>query len=300
MDASLQVLMCVPLSKSNNTDNTAQQCRIYENYISNSFLHRILAGGTDLVNECRTVTTIFIKIKGITFTTDECLSKSQSALDIVQKSLARYEGTLRQFIVDDKGSVILAYFGLPPYSHENDQLIALRAAMDIQKGFKSLFADGFAIGVATGHVFCGLVGNSKRADYTVSGDSVNMSARLMSNPIAKKSVICDESTYEASKEFLEFENLGEIKVKGKSRPIAIYRPLSVKIRSKIVKVVTGTEENEVTHIHIKEKSLLSSAIKMFFENKRRAALIESEMVETLDFLAKFACEEANKLDFRVL
>ena len=60
-----------------------------------------------------------------------------------------YEGTLRQMVTDDKGTSLLTVFGLPPWSHENDALFGVRAALEIRKLFESLCAD-WAIAVTTG------------------------------------------------------------------------------------------------------------------------------------------------------
>lgn len=157
-------------------DINLAKCTIYKNYITKSFLERIQYGEILYLamEEVREVTTMFIKIKAITFKTETCLTKSQSAMDVIQYALKKYEGILRQFIVDDKGSVILCYFGITPYTHQNDQMNAILAGTYIQEEFKNIFTDRFSIGIATGHTFVGLLGNKKRADYTVIGDSVNM------------------------------------------------------------------------------------------------------------------------------
>jgi hypothetical protein len=60
--------------------------------------------------ELRQVTTVFIKIGSIKFESFGNLKETQEAMYIVQTVLAKYEGSLRQFHVDDKGSVILAFF----------------------------------------------------------------------------------------------------------------------------------------------------------------------------------------------
>lgn len=43
------------------------------------------------------------------------------------------QGSVRQFLVDDKGSVLIAVWGIPPNSHEDDPLRAILAAMRLQK-----------------------------------------------------------------------------------------------------------------------------------------------------------------------
>ena len=59
------------------------------------------------------------------------------------------------------------------------------------------------------------------------GDSINMAARLMCHPEAAENMLCDEKTYNLCKSQFQFNLLGETKVKGKSVPISIFRPLEV-------------------------------------------------------------------------
>lgn len=59
------------------------------------------------------------------------------------------------------------------------------------------------------------------------GDSINMAARLMCHPEAAENMLCDEKTYNLCKSHLQFKLLGETKVKGKSVPISIFRPVEI-------------------------------------------------------------------------
>ncbi|RKP21311.1 adenylyl cyclase, partial [Rozella allomycis CSF55] len=277
-------------------DFTLEKCRLYQSYVSNAAVYRILSGGNDplLVNEFRKISTIFIKIKSITFKTEHCLPNSQAAMNAIQTALSKYEGTLRQFIVDDKGSVILSYFGLPPFAHENDPMIALKAAIEIRNRLKPIFEDGFAIGVATGMVYCGLIGGVERADYTVTGDSVNMAARLMSNSLAKHEVLCDEETYQSSLNYLEFEAMGKIKVKGKVHPISVYKP----VRSKKASVLGASSalplQQEIDCGRDKEKEALKSAFSGMVSGKRKLIVVEEHTNQGIMDLGRFICEEATR------
>jgi len=89
----------------------------------------------------------------------------------MQEAVYSFEGTIRQFIIDDKGSVLIAAWGLPPLSHEDDPARALRASMLIQKNLKALSV-GNSIGVTTGKAFCGAVGSEERREYAMVGDIV--------------------------------------------------------------------------------------------------------------------------------
>src|SRR5687768_4824324 len=42
------------------------------------------------------------------------------AISSVQTSVYRYEGSVNKFLIDDKGSTLIAVFGLPPLAHEDD------------------------------------------------------------------------------------------------------------------------------------------------------------------------------------
>lgn len=159
------------------------------------------------------------------------LTVMQRVMVTMQTTLYSYEGQLRQYIVDDKGTTLIAVFGLYPFSHENDPLLAARCALDMASALRAIDVP-CQIGVTTGMVFAGAVGSSRRCEHAVIGDSVNLSARLM--VAAKKvesgpsmvQVLCDRDTYrEAGKGGVRFRKEGRIKVKGKEAYIPIFRPL---------------------------------------------------------------------------
>ncbi|KAJ1537230.1 hypothetical protein HK096_001501 [Nowakowskiella sp. JEL0078] len=197
--------------------------------LNQSRLFQLESSLTELMSlsELRQVTTMFIRVGSLfNWETADVLVDAQAAMKIVQKALNRFEGSLRQFHVDDKGASILSFFGLPPLAHENDSVYGIKAAIEIMDGFKDLF-DEFSIGLTTGVVSIGGVGNAIRTEYAVMGDSINMAARLMFLPDAQNSILCDETSYNLSEREFVFEKLGEAKVKGKIRPIQIFRPKSI-------------------------------------------------------------------------
>ena len=80
-----------------------------------------------------------------------------------------------------------------------------------------------SIGISTGRVFCGSIGSPRRREYTLLGDVVNISARLMQAALGD--VLCDEATFHMTRSRIEFERLPNIMIKGKTEPVAVYRPL---------------------------------------------------------------------------
>lgn len=199
-------------------------------YIPGSVINRVVAGQSDWLAELRKVTIIFINI----LETEQSLSleMAQNLMRVIQRTVYRYEGSVNKISQDDKGIMVDAAFGLPPLAHEDDPLRGIQAGMAIRDELKKLGVHS-SIGITTGRVFCGLVGNDVRRVYTFLGNSVNLAARLMALGISQKDVIeregiavlCDRPTYEASKEQVEFETLAPQHVKGRSEAVAVFHPL---------------------------------------------------------------------------
>jgi hypothetical protein len=90
--------------------------------------------------ELRTVTVLFVNIDVKYEAQDDVATAKtlQFAVVGMQAVLSKFEGTVRQFIIDDKGGVLIAAFGLPPMSHEDDPQRAVEAAMEIKKILETL------------------------------------------------------------------------------------------------------------------------------------------------------------------
>ena len=94
---------------------------------------------------------------------------------------------------------------------------------------------GLAFGVTTGEVFCGSIGNKRRAEYGMVGAKVVLAARLMAAVLKgsheRASIIVDSDTYQVTKEVMSFETdldgetiVERIKVKGREDLVETYRP----------------------------------------------------------------------------
>ena len=118
----------------------------------------------------------------------------QDVVFATQEIVYHYEGSLNKVLMDDKGSTLIAVFGLPPMAHEQDATRALLASLGLCARLYQMGKTA-SIGVTTGVAFCGVVGGNARREYSVLGDVVNLSARLMQR--AQKEgggVLCDAST----------------------------------------------------------------------------------------------------------
>ena len=202
-------------------------------YIPGAIINRLSAGQSSWIAELRRVTVLFISLPGIDQHTE--LSEAQNLARLIQRSVYRYEGSINKINVDDKGITIVAALGLPPFSHEDDPTRGIKAALMIRKELEGLKVQSH-IGVTTGRIFCGSIGNDSRREYTTIGNAVNLSARLMGvashqDEIIEKfgiAILCDRATYDSAKDSVEFEALPPQQVKGRSEAIEIFHPLDLK------------------------------------------------------------------------
>ncbi|KAJ3019453.1 UNVERIFIED_CONTAM: Adenylate cyclase type 10 [Siphonaria sp. JEL0065] len=180
-------------------------------------------------DQLRNVSVLFLKMPSFapeTLHEPTNLSILQQAIQIVLGALKKFEGCLRQFNCDDKGVTALLVWGLDGFSHEKGESpLVIGAALHMLGPLKKLFGKSFSIGISTGSVFSGIVGNSKRCDGTILGVSVNNAARFMCLPMCEGTIICDEETYNATKtEYMFKADYEAVTIKGMTEPVAIFTP----------------------------------------------------------------------------
>jgi class 3 adenylate cyclase len=141
----------------------------------------------------------------------------------------KHRGYIDKFI----GDCIMAAWGVPLQSEEEDAFHAVSCALEIQQlvaSEKRKFFHGDAehlkigIGMHTGPLVAGNLGSKRRMDYSVIGDTVNVAARLEGVAEAGD-VIITEDTTELIGDAFKLKKLKPVRVKGKAEPIPIYRVL---------------------------------------------------------------------------
>lgn len=207
------------------TTSEPQECFLPDlaPYVPKAISYRLQAGQEEWIAEFRNLSMMFLDLSKCRTDTNANVASLHQTLCCIQETLERFEGTLYQFLMDDKGLSAVCAFGLPPLAHENDPRRAVEAAIVIRE---KLISQNIAIsaGITTGTVFCGVYGSTTRRQYTVLGNAVNLAARLMQ--AAKGSIWCDEMTrMSASSAALHFEPLVAILLKGRSSPIPVFSPL---------------------------------------------------------------------------
>ena len=113
----------------------------------------------------------------------EIVGSCRLSMEVLQTASEQFNGELYQLVADDKGTVGIICFGLPHRTSDDNPLRAVRVAAHVRDELvKRALNPG--IGIATGKIFCGPVGNSRRREYTIHGSSVNFSARSCKLPTA--------------------------------------------------------------------------------------------------------------------
>jgi class 3 adenylate cyclase/tetratricopeptide (TPR) repeat protein len=160
----------------------------------------------------------------------------RSFFELALGEVHRYGGTVNQFL----GDGFMALFGAP-VAHEDHARRAVLAALALgraleQHGSEMVGRAGPAaeqeavaelsvrIGLNTGWVVVGSLGDHLRMDYTAIGDTTNLAARLQ-QLAAPGAILISEATRSVVENQVSVEPLGPLMVKGKSSPVTAYRVL---------------------------------------------------------------------------
>ena len=185
-------------------------------------LHERMEGGqVEFIAELRMTTALFLRFSGIDYDNDDRAGERLDAfIRWVQHVLSRYEASLLQLSIGDKGSNLYGAFGAP-LAHEDDAARAVSAALDLSKPPANLdFIDGIEIGISQGNMRVGQGGGSTRATYAVQGTDANIAARLMTHAQPGQILVTQRIAEQDDSRF-EFREPTEITVKGLNRPLTV-------------------------------------------------------------------------------
>jgi adenylate cyclase len=173
---------------------------------------------------------LFLDVRGFTplsekLEPEEVVGFLNMMFNLITEKALENHGTIDKFIGD--AAMILYNAPLDVNHHE---YFAVKSAYDMQKGMIQVRADvlekygvtiSVGIGINTGEVVVGNIGSYLRIDYTAIGDNVNTAARIESNTQPNQ-VLVSEATYERTKQYFEYNCIGEKMMKGKSLPVKLY------------------------------------------------------------------------------
>ncbi|XP_031291702.1 adenylate cyclase type 10 [Camelus dromedarius] len=150
------------------------------------------------LSELRPVTIMFVNLMFKDQDKAEVIGSAiQDACVHINSVLRVFRGQINKVFMFDKGCSFLCVFGFPGEKAPDEVTHALESAVDIFDFCSQVHKiHTVSIGVASGIVFCGIVGHSVRHEYTVIGQKVNIAARMMM--YYPGIVTCDSVTYNGS------------------------------------------------------------------------------------------------------
>jgi adenylate cyclase len=185
-----------------------------------------------LASETIEGTVVFIDICGFTSLSEKLPAKTVVDLlnryfDLMVKEVIAQGGYVDKFMGD---AVMAVFRGEYHLDRAVDAALAMRARLEAESNETIPGTDyrpAVSIGVNTGEMVSGNIGSAslKRLDYTVIGDTVNVSQRLQSSAKPGQ-IIVSKATYERLKESFQCQPVGEVVLKNKQHPVMTYEVLS--------------------------------------------------------------------------
>jgi class 3 adenylate cyclase/tetratricopeptide (TPR) repeat protein len=205
-----------------------------QSYTPKFLADKILTTRSSMQGERKLVTVFFADVANYTsmaekLDPEEVHQIMDGCFQILMDEIHRYEGTINQFT----GDGVMALFGAP-VAHEDHAQRACYAALSIQKAIEEYgnkierergVEFKIRIGLNSGPVIVGSIGDDLRMDYTAVGDTTNLAARIQQ--AAKPGEIwASRETRNIIQDYFHDEMVGEFPLKGKAAHQPIYRMVS--------------------------------------------------------------------------
>jgi len=182
----------------------------------------------------RDITVVFCDLRAFTaFAETSEPEEVMGVLDDYYQALGdlvtRFEGTLERFT----GDGLMVFFN-DPLPCEDAPLRAVRMAVAMRNRVEGLAKDwkrhghdlALGVGVAQGYATLGRVGFEGRSDYTAIGNCTNLAARLCAEARPWQ-ILLSPRVHAAVEEFVTSEPVGELTLRGFSRPVATFNVLGL-------------------------------------------------------------------------
>lgn len=153
------------------------------------------------------------------------------ALRLMAEAVHRYDGTVNQFL----GDGLMALFGAP-LALEQHALSGIYAALGIRDALRALNEDSASrggeplrvrMGLNSGFVVVGRIGDDLRMDYTAVGDTTHLAARLqaLADP---DDILISDTTAGLAEGYIRVDSLGPLAIRGRSESVVAHRLTGVR------------------------------------------------------------------------
>ena len=199
-------------------------------YTPRHLAEKILVSRSALEGERKVVTVLFADVKESMALAEHVDAESWHRIldrffSVLADGVHRYEGTINQFT----GDGIMALFGAP-IAHEDHAQRACLAALSLQDDLRRYANElrlgeglNFSVrmGISSGMVVVGKIGDDLRMDYTAQGHTVGLAARMQQIAEAGRVYLTQETAELVEGDF-EVADLGAMQVKGAREPVRVY------------------------------------------------------------------------------
>ena len=211
-----------------------------QRYLPKGITEKILSQRNKIEGERKQVTVMFCDLVGFTSLVEnlgpeDAYNMMDQIYEILIHKVHDYEGTVNEMT----GDGVMALFGAPVALEDAPQR-AIRSSLAIHREMTK-FSDQLKrelkdvppikmrIGIHTGPVVVGSLGNDLRVEFKAVGDTVNLASR-MENMAQPGTTYTTEDTFKLTEGLFRFEGLGQQMIKGKQEPINVYRAISPSTR----------------------------------------------------------------------
>jgi len=199
-------------------------------YTPNHLVERILTTRSAIEGERKQVTVLFVDVRGSLSMAEEVDPERwheimEGFFAILAEGVHRFDGTINQYT----GDGIMALFGAP-LALEAHAEGACSAALHLAEGMRRYSDElrrseginlSLRMGLNSGEVVVGKIGDDLRMDYTAQGHTVGLAAR-MEQLAAPDQIYLTEHTAELVEGFFSLRDLGPFRVKGVREPVRVY------------------------------------------------------------------------------
>jgi len=195
-----------------------------------SVAEELVAGRIKLGGELRQMTVMFCDIRNYTPLTvgrdpEEVIGILNHHMGALTRIVQAHRGVINQFA----GDSIMALFGAPR-TYDDDARRAVACACAMLKERERMNSDAehalyVGIGISSGSMVAGCIGEESRSDYTAVGERVNLGARIAASAVAGQILIDDETRRRIDGAF-QTRPLAPLQLKGFAEPVVAYEVLA--------------------------------------------------------------------------
>ena len=207
-----------------------------QRYLPKGLTEKVLSQRGKIEGERKQVTVMFCDMEGFTplveqVGAEEAYTVMDKVYEILIHKVHDYEGTVNEMT----GDGIMALFGAPIALEDAPQR-SIRSALAIHREMAK-FSDTLKqekkglphlkmrVGIHTGPVVVGTLGNDLRVEFKAVGDTVNLASRMegLAEPGA---TYVSGDTFKSTEGLFRFEALGKKDIKGREDPVSVYRVIA--------------------------------------------------------------------------